>query len=296
MPFLGEFAALATAVCWSFTAIIFTAAGKRIGALQVNLFRIPLAIILLGVTYLLVWGHSAVPAGSPLMLAISGVIGLAIGDTFLFQAMILIGSRLSMMLMSLAPPLTAVIAYFFLKESLSFTAIAGVALTVGGVFWVVAERLPDSTGERKRVSPRGVFFAFMGALGQATGLVFAKKGLVPEMNAMLGTLIRMASAGLLLWPATILARRVKNPLRLFSNDLTALRLMLAGVVFGPFLGVWLSLVSVKYTDTGVAATIMSTVPVLMIPLVIIIEKEKPSLRAITGAVVAVAGVAILFLR
>ncbi|MEJ2634097.1 MAG: DMT family transporter [Calditrichia bacterium] len=296
MPYTGEIAALATAMCWSLTSIIFTAAGKRIGALQVNLYRLPLAVLLLAVTYFSFWGDLHAPVSSVVWLGISGIIGLAIGDTFLFQSMILVGARLSMVLLALVPPITALLAFLFLGESINFLGIVGIGITVAGVMWVVAERTPDPSGIRKRISLTGVFFGFMAAVGQAVGLIFAKKGLIPEMNSIFATLVRMFSALIVLWPISLLLGRVKKPRRLFGTDSAALKLMLVGVVFGPFLGVTLSLVSVKYTNTGIAATLMATVPVVMLPLVILIEKEKPTLRAVIGAAVAVAGVAIIFLR
>jgi len=296
MPYLGEFAALATALCWSVTSIVFTAAGRRIGALQVNLYRLPLAVLLLAVTYFLWVGRLDVPLQAVFWLAVSGVVGLAIGDTFLFQAMVTIGARLSMLLLSLAPPMTAILAFLFLGERISFVGILGIGITLAGVSWVVAERTPQPSGRRARISGKGVLLGILSALGQAVGLIFAKKGLIPEMHPLLATLIRMLSASVILWPLSLLIGKVKNPLTMFRRDHTALKLVLAGVVFGPFLGVTLSLLSIKYTDTGVAATIMSTVPVIMLPLVVLYEKEHVSWRAALGAVITVIGIALLFLR
>ncbi len=296
MPYLGETAGLATAMCWSLTAIVFTAASRRIGALQVNLFRLPLALVLLATSYLVVEGNPDVPIEPVLWLTASGIVGLAIGDTFLFQAMAVIGARLSMILMALAPPMTAVLAYYFLNESISSLGIVGIFITVSGVIWVIAERSPQASGTPARITLTGFTWGILGALGQAVGLILAKQGLKTEIHALLATLIRMLGATLVLWPITLLMRKVKNPLRLFRADLTALKLTLLGVVFGPFLGVTLSLISIKYTETGIAATLMATVPVVMIPLVIWMEKEKPSRRAILGAAATVAGIALLFLR
>ena len=296
MPFLGEIAALTTACLWSVTAIVFTQASKRIGGLQVNLFRIPVAVVLLATTYFLFWGDLNVSRQAALMLAISGVIGLAIGDTFLFKAMAIIGSRLSMLLMATTPAMTALLAYFFLGEPLTLIMIVGILVTLAGVSWVVVERVPTEQEAAHRLTLKGLLFGILGALGQAVGLIFAKKGLIPEMHPLLATLIRMTSAALILWPLMLLARKVKNPLRLFGSDLTSLRYLLIGVVCGPFLGVTMSLTAIKLTDTGVAATLMSTVPVTMLPLVVLIEKERLTTRAIAGAFVAVAGVVILMLR
>jgi len=296
VPYLGEIAGLTTAVCWSLTSIVFTIASRRIGALQVNLYRLPAAIFLLGLTYFLFWGNLNISGEVVFWLAASGVVGLAIGDTFLFQAMVIIGARLSMILMALAPPMAALLAYFYLGEIISPIGILGIAVTIAGVIWVVAERTPDPSGNKRRISPKGVLWGILAAFGQAAGLILAKKGLNSDIHALLATLIRMLGAAAILWPLTLLTGKVKSPIRIFSKDRGAIKYMILGIIFGPYLGVTFSLVSVKYTQTGIAATLMSTMPVIMIPMVIAIEKEKVSSRAILGAAVAVAGIAILFLR
>jgi drug/metabolite transporter (DMT)-like permease len=296
VPYLGEIAGLTTAVCWSLTSIVFTIASRRIGALQVNLYRLPAAIFLLGLTYFLFWGNLNISGEVVFWLAASGVVGLAIGDTFLFQAMVIIGARLSMILMALAPPMAALLAYFFLGEIISPIGILGIAVTIAGVIWVVAERTPDPSGNKRRISLKGVLWGILAAFGQAAGLILAKKGLNSDIHALLATLIRMLGAAAILWPLTLLTGKVKSPIRIFSKDRGAIKYMILGIIFGPYLGVTFSLVSVKYTQTGIAATLMSTMPVIMIPMVIAIEKEKVSSRAILGAAVAVAGIAILFLR
>jgi len=296
LPYFGEIAGLATAICWSLTSIAFTAASRRLGALQVNLYRLPLALILLSMTYFLFWGDLNISYDIIIWLTASGVVGLAIGDTFLFQAMVLIGARMSMILMALAPPMAAIMAYFFLYEIISPLGILGITITIAGVVWVVAERTPDASGVRRRISLRGVIWGTLAALGQAAGLILAKKGLVSDIHPLLATLIRMIGATLILWPLSLLTGQVQGPLKVFSKDRSALKWMLIGIIFGPYLGVTFSLVAVKYTQTGIAATLMSTMPVIMLPMVIAIEKEKPSWRAILGAGITVAGIAILFLR
>jgi drug/metabolite transporter (DMT)-like permease len=94
--YIGKIAGITTALFWSLTSIIFTVAGRRIGALQVNLYRLPLALILLSITYFIFWGNINVEFETVAWLSASGIGGLAFGSTFLFQAMIQIGARLSM--------------------------------------------------------------------------------------------------------------------------------------------------------------------------------------------------------
>lgn len=296
MPYLGEIAGLITALCWSLTAIVFTAASKRIGSLQVNLYRLPMALIVLFISYFLIDGQFEIVGSNLSWLLASGIVGLAIGDSFLFEAMVLIGARLSMILMALAPPITAVLAYFFLGETVGFMGILGIAVTIGGVSWVVAERRTNSNSLPNKISWFGIICGVLGALFQAIGLILAKKGLSAEVSPLLATLIRMSSATVAMWSVTLFLRKVKNPISLFKADPIALKQMLLAVVFGPVLGVTLSLVAIKYTETGVAATLIATVPVVMIPFLIVIEKEWPTWRAVLGAVITVGGIAMLFLR
>ncbi len=296
IPHLGELAGLLTALFWSLTSIAFTAASRRLGALQVNLYRLPAALILLTLTYFIFWGDTDVSYEILLWLIASGVVGLAIGDTFLFEAMVMIGARLSMILMALAPPMAAILAYIFLQEIISPLGILGITITIAGVVWVVAERTPDAAGVKRRISFKGILWGILAALGQAVGLILAKKGLISDIHPLYATLIRMLGATIILWPLSLLTGHVQSPLKVLRKDPGALKWMLIGILFGPYLGVTFSLVAVKYTQTGIAATLMSTMPVIMIPMVIAIEKEKPSLRAILGAGIAVAGIAILFLR
>ncbi len=296
VPYLGEIASLATAVCWSFTSIFFSAAGRRIGSLQVNLYRLPIAVLLLAAAYVVSTSQYDIPTKPIIWLAISGVIGLSIGDTFLFRALVLIGARLSMLLLSLVPPITAILAYVFLGETLNFAGILGIIVTVSGVSWVVAERTPSPTGEIQKISGKGIFAGIMGAVGQAVGLIFAKQGLSYEIHPILATLMRMTAATIVLWPVVWVMGKVVSARKLISHNRDAIKYFIGGVIAGPFVGVTLSLVSIKYTNTGVAATLMATVPVIMLPLVVLIEKEYPTWRAVTGAVIAVIGVAIIFLR
>ena len=296
MPYLGEIAGLTTALCWSLTAIVFTAASKRIGSLQVNLYRLPMALILLFISYFLIDGKFEIVGSNLSWLLASGIVGLAIGDSFLFEAMVLIGARLSMILMALAPPMTAVLAYFFLGETVGLVGILGIIITIGGVSWVVGESRSDSNGVPHKISWFGIICGLLGALFQAIGLILAKKGLSTEVSPLLATLIRMSGATVVMWSVTLFLKKVKNPISLFKADPIALKQMLLAVVFGPVLGVTLSLVAIKYTETGIAATLIATVPVVMIPFLIVIEKEWPTWRAVLGALVTVTGIAVLFLR
>jgi drug/metabolite transporter (DMT)-like permease len=228
-----------------------------------------------------------------LWLGVSGVIGFTIGDLCLFRAFVLMGPRLALLLLTVWPVLAAVISWAVLGETLSATALLGMALTIGGVAWVILERTPTDAPPEAHVSAGGLLLALASAACQAVGIVMSKVGMA-GYDTFASTQIRaLAGFGgfvvliflLRGWPRVVQALR-NGP----GMGYTSL-----GAVFGPFLGVWLALVAIKNAEIGVATTILAIVPIQIIPPAILIYHERVSIRAVFGAVVAVAGVALLFL-
>jgi drug/metabolite transporter (DMT)-like permease len=296
MPYLGELSALLTAFLWSGTSFAFTSAAVKIGSLQLNINRMILASVLLYAT-IVVGGFSLILSSSQIInLVISGIIGLVIGDSFLFKAFQKIGARVSMLLMSSSPAMSSILAYFFLGESLSFFAFIGIAVTIFGIGLVVLDRseVPDANF---KISKIGVIYGLLGALGQAAGLIFAKFAFEEgEVHKMVATFIRIISSVLILLIVALVTKRYKNPVKLYKKNPGALGPTIIGTVLGPYLGITFSLVAIAYTKVGIAATLMSTMPIIMLPYVHYVYKERLSWRATAGAFIAVAGVTILFIR
>lgn len=294
---LGQLAALGTAVCWAFSALAFAAAGRRMGVLPLNLVRL---VIALGFLTLAAWGLRGLPLptdASPHAwgwLSVSALIGFVFGDLCLFRSYVLIGPRIASLMMSLAPLLTALIGWLVLGETLGGRDALGMVLTVAGIGWAVLERKPPVNGEPEpRPSRAGLALGFCGALGQAGGLVLSKLGM-GSYDVVAATQVRVIAgiAGYVLllsavrgWPRMAQALRDRRGLGFAS----------VGAFFGPFLGVSLSLFAVRHTVSGVAASIMALQPVLIIPLVVLLHRERVGIGGIAGALVAVAGVALLFL-
>ncbi len=299
----GEFAALMTAFFWMVTSMSFEAAGKRIGSLTVNLIRLYLAFIIYTI-YLYFTRGLAFPTDATahawFWLSISGLVGFAIGDLLLFQAFIVVGARVSMLMMSLVPPITALIGWMILGETLSLQAIAGMILTMIGIVMVVLKREApqlNSKGKNKLKFSYplvGVLLALGGAIGQAVGLVLSKYGM-KDYDAFAASQIRVL-AGLVGFTLIFIFMNKWNKVWTGIRNKKGLLFTGIGSVFGPFLGVSFSLLAVQNTNTGIAATIMSIVPVLIIPPAILIFKEKVNLKEIIGAMIAVGGVALLFLE
>lgn len=296
MPFIGELSALATAFCWSGSSMAFTAASERIGSLQLNINRMILGVFLLLLTIFFLDLNYSVTSYQVKFLIASGFVGFVIGDSFLFQAFRMIGARIGMLMMSLVPAISTVLAYFFLHEMINLWGITGIIVTMCGIAIVILQRNPDIASKYK-LSKSGIFFGFMGAFGQAAGMIFAKFAFdAGHINGFVATFIRLASAVIIFLPLAVLARKYKNPVRLYKRDAKALAFTFTGTIFGPFLGVTCSLIAIANTKVGIASTIMATVPVIMLPLVRVIYKERPTWRSVIGAFFAVGGVAILFFR
>jgi drug/metabolite transporter (DMT)-like permease len=307
---IGPAAGVATAILWSFTAIFFTAAGKRIGATVVNATRIFIAIGLLGVTHRLMTGLwiPDVTLWSVLYLAGSGIVGLTIGDLALFTAFVLIGPRLSMLIMTSSPIFAALFGWIALGEMLSGVAWLGMLLTIAGIAWVVLERPAKSSIVTGPGWGRGILLAFIGAACQSAGLWMSKAGIghgwLPRdqhLDPQTATLVRMFFAGVFAIPTVwwYLARSraagaPPRPKRHWKTRRTGYLLTLCGAIVGPFLGVWMSLIASDNAPLGIAQTTCSLTPIFVLPLVIWIHREHVSPRAALGAVVAVAGTALLF--
>ena len=298
MQYPGELAALATAVFWTATAMAFEVASKNIGSLAVNFYRLVLALVFLSLFNLIARGFVFpvdASAHAWIWLSISGLVGFVFGDYFLFRAYAMVSARIAMLIMTLVPPITAVIGWMILGESMNAREISGMVLTVGGISLAIFTRPREGNKKKVRLSYplMGLLFAFGGAVGQAVGLVLSKYGM-GDYHAFAATQIRII-AGLLGFALIILVLRKGGLLKKALKSRQGMKGTVIGSVFGPFLGVSFSLLAVKYASTGVASTIMAIVPILLIPPAVFLFKQKVSLPEIIGAFMSVGGVTLFFI-
>ncbi len=291
----GEFAALLTAIFWTITALAFEKATKTVGSIAVNIIRLVLGFLFLGLlTY--VQRGMFLPLDATqhawFWLMLSGFVGLMMGDLFLFASYPIIGARIAMLMMTLAPPFAAILGLIVLDEKMSFNSILGMFLVMGGIALVIWSK-PESNKKMKLNFPiKGLLFAFLGAIGQAGGLVLSKLGM-GDYDPFAATQIRIIAAIIGFTVLISIMGRWKNVLNAFKNK-NAMSGIAIGSFFGPFLGVSFSLVAIQYTSTGIASTLMSIVPVLIIAPSVILFKQKVSTKEVIGAVISVIGVSLFF--
>lgn len=293
---IGELTALITALCWTIMAVFFETAGKKVGSLAVNFIRLVFGFTFISIFTYFTRGH-LLPTDATthnwIWLSISGLIGFFIGDLFLFQAYVEIGTRISMLIMATSPPITALLGYIFMKEKISPMGILGMFITIAGIALVILSKDSDKKKIKLTHSIKGISYAFLGAIGQSLGMILSKVGM-GDYNPFAATQIRIIT-GFISFVVLFAYLNKWGDLKKAIRDKRAMTLIGLGAIFGPFLGVSLQLLSLKYTTAGISSTITSIMPVTIIPFSILVFKESIKPKEILGALISVAGVAILFL-
>lgn len=290
--FKGELAALLAALLWALSTVIFGQVGKALSPLALNLVKGGIAIVLLGLTILLQQNFQANLSGTAVFwLSLSGVVGIGLGDTAYFKAINHLGARRALLMESLAPPLTALIALIFLQETLSAIAWSGIFLTILGVAWVISERVPASDAAPLNMR-YGILWALLAELGQASGAVMSRGILTTsEIDPLWSSLLRLGAGSLILlgWVSQ------RGTIKVQLEPLRAWRL--AGAValaalMGTYLGIWLQQVSFKYTPAGVAQALLATSPLFILPIAAAMG-DRITWRAVLGVLIAIGGIWLL---
>jgi len=301
MPnYTGEIFALLTAFLWTVSSVCWTVAGERIGSLAVNIIRLSIATPLLIVSGLVFYGEAfpySIDHGSLFWLALSGVFGFFLSDLLVFRSILIIGPRLAMLILSLAAPLTALIGWMFLGEHLSYINWIGIGLVLSGIAWVITES-PESLAQQGHhyvFSIGGGALAFLGTVAMAVAMVLAKKGMTTGISALAATEIRIIPALFCFLALILVLRRFPSVFQALK-DKHAMRALYIGSFVGPYLGVIFLMVALQNIEAGIVQTFISLSPIMIIPFMRVIFKEPVKLRALAGAVIACAGIALLFVK
>lgn len=306
--YAGFAAGLVTSLLWALTSLCFAAGGRRIGPTLVNGLRLYVAIVLLTGMAWLTTGD-LIPVINDrqfILLAASALVGIVIGDQALFTAFVDIGPRLSLLMMSTAPIWAAVLGWIALGEALAWPAVLGISVTIAGVGWVILERPTMKADEREHPHRvRGIILALVGSMCQGGGMMLSKAGMGhgwldadAHLAPLPATQVRIAVAIVCMTPVLIARWRFQASRKALPIPPRTLKFGLLftalGAFVGPFLGMWMSLVTADLTPVAVAQTLCSLAPVMILPMVAW-QGDRVSRRAVLGALVAVFGVALLAL-
>ena len=284
---VGIAAAIGSAASWSVGALLFSRLGESLSSFAMTLVKGAISVVLLGAMTLLVRGYSDIGSQAYSYLALSGLLGIAVSDTFFFSALKELGPRAVVLLATLGQVVTVLLAVVFLGERLPVWGWVGIALIISGIATGV---FPEKSQEGKS-SLRGIIYGLVSVLSMSVSVILTKKGL-DGVSTVYATLIRMLAGTLGMLLIGILTLRLKKWVTPFGNRSLVVRFVVAVCVI-TIGGFWLAVVAFKYTSVAVATSLISTEPVFILPLSVVFLKEKLTTRAVAGAVIAVAGVVAL---
>ena len=319
MTYLGEIISLAVAVSWTVTALFAEVGSKRLGSLQLNVIRMVLSLLFLGAT---LWWVTGAPyplyadGKAWLWLSLSGFVGYLLGDYCLFNSYVIIGSRFGQLFMTLAPPTAAIAGWLMLGEKMELQALAGMLVTLTGIGISVFNKgagKKDGTGKKLsgkltlKLPLKGVLFGIGAGVGQGIGLVLSKVGMncyeasvpadqeqVAQMLPFASTFIR-AVTGAIGFLAVMAVQKKLHTLAAAAKDRKGMNAAVWATVTGPFIGVSLSLMAVRYTEAGIASTLMALTPVFILCPAHMIFRQQVTFKEVIGAIISVAGVSLFFI-
>lgn len=310
MNHLGEIISLCVAVSWTITAWFADKASRRVGAMVTNVLRLVLATLFLGVLLWITIGHPYpvyADGNTWLWLGLSALVGYVFGDYCLFNCYIYLGPRFGQLMMTLAPPMAAVAGWLMLGEALGWTSILAMGVTLCGIAISILSR--DSGHHLKLDLPlKGILLGIGAGVGQGVGLVLSKIGmqyyaaaLPADAPAMMEGMLPFASTmmraiiGGLGFLLILGLQKDFGKLRSAVKDPVAMKYASIITLFGPAVGVSLSLMAVRYANAGIASTLMALTPVLILAPEVLVNKKRIRLKEIVGLVVSITGVALFFL-
>jgi drug/metabolite transporter (DMT)-like permease len=293
---IHELAALGTATCWATTGILASDAIRALGAFHFNLLRQMLVTLILAVV-VLASGTLALPGWEGLVvLAISGVVGILLGDTLNFAAVGRLGPRRAGAIFALNAPMAAILGWVILGERLGLQAWAGVAATVAGVGLAILGRPPSGAHRLEAVRGGlwlGVLCGLGAAFGQAAGTLIARPWMAGGLDPYVGSLVRVGASGVAMG---LIAALPVAPPRPRDVPQSALVLTALTALIGLLLGMTLFLFALQGSQTGIIATLSATSPVIILPLMWLRTGQRPTPASWAGAALAVAGLALIFTR
>ena len=293
---LHELAALGTATCWAITGVISADGVRALGAFHFNLIRQVFVSALLAVVVLAAGLLTGLDAATVGILAVSGIIGILVGDTFNFAAVGRIGPRRAGAIFALNAPMAAVMGWAFLGEALPTQAMLGIAVTVAGVALAILGRTRADAHRFEVVQGTflvGIGFALAAGMGQAAGSLIARPVMTAGLDPYVASLVRVGASGLAMG---VLATTRFAPAAPSHVPRKALVLTAATAIIGLLVGMTLFLYALQGSKTGIIATLSATSPVIILPLLWLRTGQRPSALGVCGAGLAVVGLALIFTR
>lgn len=284
---IGILAALGSAASWSIGAVLFKELGESLSSFAMTLVKGAVSVLLLGVLTVLFGGYANIGREAYLYLILSGVLGIALSDTFFFSALKEVSPQTITLLFTFGQVVTVLLAVLLLGETLPLQGWAGIALIITGI----TIGMFSGGTEKGTSSLRGIILGLISILLMSFSVILTKKGLA-EVSTLYATFIRMFSGTMGMLLVGVATRKLGSWVTPFRDTRLMLKFALSVCVI-TLGGFWLAIVAFKYTTVAVANSLISTEPIFVLPVAAFLLKEKVTLQAVIGAVVATVGVIVL---
>jgi drug/metabolite transporter (DMT)-like permease len=284
---IGTSAALGSAASWALGSVLFRQLGDRIPPVALTFAKAIAGGGLLGIVLLFV-GFAPLPSETWLLLVLSGLLGVAVGDTLFFLALNQLGAHVVVILFTLGQLLTVLMGVWWLGESPGAADWAGIAAILTGVTIVMWSKVSDGEGKTRLI---GLVFGLASILAMSVSIIIAKEAL-ETAESIQATFIRILSGGIGVMVYGAMTRQLAGGLGELRHP-GFLMFFFASVVIVTFGGFWLSLVAISHLDVSIANTLNATEPLFVLPLAAFILKEKITPVVVGGSVLTVIGIALI---
>lgn len=296
----GELAAFCTAVTWGISNQLHSAVARMAGSTSIALLRLPFMMAIVGLMCLFFNTDTAICLEGFLLLVLSGTMGLAVGDLLLYRSILIIGPTMAVLILSLSAGVTTVMGWVFMGETLPARAVFGIAVALSGVGVVVTEHggsvlLPGQEIPRGKTLIVGVTLAGLAAVSLACGYIAQRMAMQTGVDPLWATFVRASGGGVVLWMAGFALGWAVPAVRNLAR-VRPIRWLLLIASISAATGMWLASVALAIAPAGVVATLIGLQPIIVALVGAVWYRRKPSLRVLSGAVIAFSGTALVCLR
>jgi drug/metabolite transporter (DMT)-like permease len=289
---IGISAALGSAASWAMGSILFKQLGEKLSPMALTLAKGTLSAVLLAATLILT-GLPSVEPQALLLLIFSGILGIAVGDSFFFAALENLSPHSLVVLSTLGEILTIIWAVLVLRERPTLTAWGGIGLVIVGIVTVLYPQVSNNSNSGKKLEQnlafKGVIFGLVSVLCMSVSIIIAKMGM-ESVSALTATFVRMLAGTTGMLFVGLSTRQVGVWMSPLQTEPKLFYQLIISVLFITFGGFWLSLVGIKYVDVAIAQTLNSTDPLFALIFSAILLKEKVTIPAFIGTIFTISGV------
>ena len=292
---IGYFLAIGAAAIWSAVALSATRVVRYFGSYNYNLLRL-LGIIVFFFPYVYInWESLYFNQSIFSAIVLSSIIGIIIGDTFLFVCLKRLGPRRQALLFSMQIPFTIILAEIFLQTLPSITELIGCALIFSGILIAIQfnRTIPNDDLENIQGNKYTGLFAGIGlALCQSIGIILMKPAL-QTTDPIIVSYLRVIVAAVIMFGSLFFIKNNQLWEKMKNIKVTLFSIFLGFMGMG--VGMTMLIYALKYGNPGVISTLSSTMPIMIIPILWVVTKNYAGHLAVVGATLTCVGAGIIFL-